>query len=76
MRDGSKYSAPARKVSHNEERSENLAALHKELTYLRSYIDTVKREIGPERHFNQQEVYVKAARVRSGRNGHSTASRH
>jgi hypothetical protein len=32
-----------------EERSENLRALHKTLTDLRSYIDVVKREIGPHR---------------------------
>jgi hypothetical protein len=43
-----------------EERPENLVALHKNLTDLRSYIDVVKREIGPERHYNQDETYAKA----------------
>jgi hypothetical protein len=47
-------------VQYREERPENLGALHSELTYLRSYIDIVKREIGPERHFTQEEAYVKA----------------
>jgi hypothetical protein len=47
-------------AQYHEERPENLVALNKELTYLRSYIDIVKREIGPERHFDQREAYVKA----------------
>jgi len=49
-----------RQAQNYEERSENLAALHKKLTYLRSYIDVVKREIGSQRHYNQDEDYAKA----------------
>jgi hypothetical protein len=43
-------------TQHNEARPENLAALHKQLTYLRSYIDVVTREISPERYFNRDEA--------------------
>jgi hypothetical protein len=43
-----------------DERSGNLGTLHKTLTDLRSYIDVAKREIGPYRHYNQEEAYAKA----------------
>src|SRR5260221_1111976 len=42
-----------------EERSENLRALHKTLTDLRSYIGVAKSEIGAYRHYNQDEAYAK-----------------
>jgi hypothetical protein len=45
-------------TQHHEAHPESLSALHKELAYLRSYIDAVKREIGPERHFNQDEAFA------------------
>jgi hypothetical protein len=47
-------------TQHHEAHPESLAALHKELAYLRSYTDAVKREIGPERPFNQDEAYANA----------------
>ena len=39
---------------------ENLRALDKTLTDLRSYIDVAKREIGPYRHYGQDEADPKA----------------
>jgi hypothetical protein len=47
-----------RQAQYHEEHPETLATLHKELTYLRSYIDIVKHEIGLDRHLNQDEAYA------------------
>jgi len=46
-----------------EERTQNLATLHRELTNLRSHIDHVKSEIGPRKFYNQDEASVKASVV-------------
>jgi NADPH-dependent glutamate synthase beta subunit-like oxidoreductase len=43
-----------------EERWENLRALDKTLGDLHSYIEVAKREIGPYRHYGQDEAYPKA----------------
>jgi hypothetical protein len=42
----------------NPEQTENLAALHAKLNDIRSRIDTVKREIGPQRYYDW--TYAKA----------------
>src|SRR5258708_23920433 len=42
-----------------EERWENLHALNKTLTDLRSYTEVAKREIDPYRHYGQDEAYSK-----------------
>ena len=47
-------------MRNDEERSENLRALHKTLTDLRSYIGVAKSEIGAYRHYSQDEAYAKA----------------
>ena len=47
-------------MRNDEECSENLRALHKTLTDLRSYTDIAKSEIGAYRHYNQDEAYTKA----------------
>jgi hypothetical protein len=47
-------------MRNDEQRSENLRALHKTLTDLRSYIGVAKSEIGAYRHYNQDEAYTKA----------------
>ncbi len=49
-----------KQVRVNEERWENLHALDKTLTDLRSYIEVAKREIGSYRHYGQGEAYPKA----------------
>jgi hypothetical protein len=49
-----------KQVRVNEERWENLHALDKTLTDLRSYIEVAKREIGPYRDYAQDEAYPKA----------------
>jgi hypothetical protein len=43
-----------------EERWENLRALNKTLTDLRSCIEVTKREIDPYRHYGHDEAYAKA----------------
>jgi len=42
----------------DQEQAEDLRALHAKLTDLRSYIDVVKREVGPHRY--RDEAYAKA----------------
>jgi hypothetical protein len=49
-----------KQVRVNEERWENLRALDKTLTDLHSYIEVAKREIGPYRHYGQDEADPKA----------------
>jgi hypothetical protein len=53
----------ARKLEHqnkkpDQEQAEDLRALHAKLTNLGSYIDVVKRELGPQRYYD--EAYAKA----------------
>jgi hypothetical protein len=60
----------ARKVQQqnkkpDQEQAENLRALHAKLTDLGSYIDFLKRELGPQRYCD--EAYAKARHV-IGRN--------
>lgn len=49
-----------KQVRVDEERWDNLRALDNTLTDLRSYIEVAKREIGPYRHYGQDEAYPKA----------------
>ena len=49
-----------KQVRVNEERWENLHALDKTLTDLRSHIEVAKREIGPYRDYAHGEAYPKA----------------
>jgi hypothetical protein len=49
-----------KQVRADEGRWDNLCALDNTLTDLRSYIEVAKREIGPYRHYGQDEAYPKA----------------